>query len=397
MYTQKVLYTLLGLTLSSVTFAADDLGSDYNPIPSSVQMLNIAPEARGTGMGDVGVATTPDINSQYWNPAKYIRMQSMAGASVNVTPWLRNIISDINLFTMFGYYKLNQRNAVSAGIRYFSLGDLVFYNDDGVEEGSYKPNEFSIDGAYTLALSDRLSGAISMRFIHSDLGFSYNDDGYSKGNAFAADVAFYYRRPIKLAGYKGDLMFGVNLSNIGTKITYDNGTTNEYLPANFRLGGGLWVDFDEYNRIGLALDFNKLMVPTPNYRSDSDTESSLNRRQAYYDKSVIGSIFRSFTDAPGGFKEEMKEVDICVGAEYTYKSMFSARLGYHNNPPDKGNLKYMSAGVGVRYQMLDVNASYIFAVGNANRNTALANTIRISLGFDIGMVAGGRGRSTVRK
>lgn len=386
------------LLLSQTGVRADELADSYNPIPSSVQMLNIAPEARGTGMGDAGVASTPDMNSQYWNPAKYIRMQSMGGVTVNVTPWLRNIISDINLFSMMGYYKINQRNAVSAGIRYFSLGDLVMYNDRGEEQGSYKPNEFAIDGAYTLALSERLSGAISMRFIHSDLGFQVDDDGYSKGNAFAADVAFYWKKPIKISGYKGDLMFGVNLANIGTKITYDNGRTNEYLPANFRLGAGLWLDFDEYNRLGVALDFNKLMVPTPDYDKSDVTKMADDKRLEYYDKSVISSIFRSFTDAPGGFKEEMKEFDISGGFEYTYKSMFSARLGYHNNPPDKGNLKYMSAGVGVRYQMMEVNASYIFAVGNANRNSALANTIRISLGFDIGMVTNGRsGRGSFRR
>ena len=364
---------------------------EYNPIPTSVQMLNIAPEARGTGMGDAGVASTPDINSQHWNPAKYVRMPSRAGAAINVTPWLRHIISDINLFDMMGYYQINDRNTVSASIKYFSLGDLVFYNDEGNEEGSYKPNEFAIDGAYSLALSKYLSGSVAIRFIHSDLGFQQDDDGYSKGNAFAADIAFYYKRPIKVGGNWADLMFGVNASNIGTKITYDNGQTNEYLPANLRLGAGFWYKIDYYNKIGATVDFNKLMVPTPNYRSNDDNDDSYSRRQAYYSKSVMGSIFRSFSDAPRGLREELEEIDICGGIEYTYNEMFSARLGYHNNPENKGNLKYCSVGLGVIYQMVSVDASYIFTVGNANSNSALANTIRISLGFDIGKVMkGGR-------
>ena len=177
--------------------ASTTIPREYNPIPSSVQMLNIAPEARGTSMGDAGVASTPDINSQYWNPAKYIRMESKAGASLSVTPWLRNIISDINLFSLMGYYKLNERNCVSMGVRYFSLGDLVFYNENAEEEGSYKPNEFAIDAAYSLALSKTFSGAIALRYIHSDLGFQFNDDGYSKGNAFAADIAFYFKKPLR--------------------------------------------------------------------------------------------------------------------------------------------------------------------------------------------------------
>ena len=357
------------------------LSSDYNPIPSSVQMLNIAPEARGSAMGDAGVASTPDINSQYWNPAKYIRMDSKCGASLSVTPWLRNIISDINLFSLMGYYKINERNCVSMSIRYFSLGDLVFYNDEGGEEGTYKPNEFSIDAAYSLALSKYFSGAIALRYIHSDLGFQFNDDGYSKGNAFAADIAFYFKHPLRLRGHKADIMAGIDLSNIGSKISYDDGVTNEYLPANLRLGAGFWYEIDKYNKIGAALDFNKLMVPTPSYRDNADYES----RQEYYNQSVIASIFKSFADGKNA-REEFQEVDICAGVEYTYNNMFSARFGYHNNPENKGNLKYCTAGLGVKYQMIDVSASYIFAVGDANHNTALANTVRITLGFDIARV-----------
>ena len=256
-------------------------------------MLNIAPEARGTGMGDAGVATTPDINSQHWNPAKYARMESKAGAAISIVPWLRKIIDDINLFNAVGYYKLDKRNTVSASIKYFSLGELVFYNDEGYEQGQYKPKEFSIDAAYSLALSDALSGAVAIRYIHSDLGFQHDDDTYSRGNAFAADLAFYFKKPLTVAGNKADLMFGINLSNIGTKITYDNGVINEYLPANLRLGAGFWFEIDTYNKIGATVDFNKLMVPTPDYRNADTEDDMYQRRLKYYDKSVISSIFSS--------------------------------------------------------------------------------------------------------
>lgn len=356
---------------------------EYNPLPSSVQMLNIAPEARGSSMGDAGVASTPDINSQYWNPAKYIRMDSKCGAALSVTPWLRNIISDINLFSLMGYYKVNDRNCVSMGIRYFSLGDLVFYSDQGDEEGSYKPNEFCIDAAYSLALSKLFSGAIALRYIHSDLGFQFDDDGYSKGNAFAADIAFYFKKPVLISGNGADIMAGINISNIGSKISYDDGVTNEYLPANLRLGVGFWYEIDKYNKIGGTVDFNKLLVPTPDYGDGADYET----RQAYYNQSVVSSIFKSFADSPRGAREEFEEVDICAGIEYTYNNMFSGRFGYHNNPDNKGGLKYCTAGLGIKYQMIDIAASYVFAVGDHQSNEALANTVRISLAFDIAKVA----------
>lgn len=389
----KFLLLLLSLALPSTSWADNDddesttIAAEYNPIPSSVQMLNIAPEARGTSMGDAGVASTPDVNSQYWNPAKYVRMDSKAGAELSVTPWLRNIISDINLFALMGYYKINDRNALSASIRYFSLGQLEFFDDQGNQQGDYKPNEFCIDAAYSLALSQTFSGAIALRYIHSDLGFQVDDDGYSKGNAFAADIAFYFKKPLKISSSNANIMAGVNLSNIGTKITYDNGVTNQYLPANMRLGIGFWYDIDRYNTIGFTIDANKLLVPTPNYRNTTeDSESMYEKRQKYYDKSVVSAIFSSFTDAPRGGKEELEEIDLCGGIEYTYNKMFSARLGYHNNPENKGNLKYGTAGLGVKYQMINVAASYVFAVGDAATNSALANTVRISLGFDIGKI-----------
>lgn len=381
--------SILVAVLSGLLFSGNAIAQDdYNPIPTSVQMLNIAPEARGTAMGDAGVASTPDINSQHWNPAKYAFMESKAGASLSITPWLRSLVSDINLFYGAAYYKINRRNTVSASLRYFSLGNLVFYDDRGDEQGTYKPNEFAIDAAYSLSLSDNLSGAVALRYIHSDLGFQLDDDGYSAGNAAAADIAFYFKKSISIdRSNAAEIMAGINISNIGTKVTYDNGTTNEYLPANLRLGVGIWYDIDHYNRIGATIDLNKLLVPTPTYRFDSDEDSdddTYTRRMKYYDKSVIGSIFSSFNDAPNGAKEELQEIDLCGGIEYTYNKIFSARLGYHNNPENKGNLKYATAGLGVKYKMLNVDASYIFAVGEANSNTALANTVRITLGFDLG-------------
>lgn len=380
----RLCLTILSFFLANSMSAQD---SEYNPISSSVQMLNIGPEARGTAMGDAGVATTPDAVSQHWNPAKYAFMDSKAGASLSVTPWLRNIISDINLFYAAGYYQLKQRNTVSASIKYFSLGDLIFTDDEGNEEGSHKATEFSIDGAYSLKLSNNLSGAVALRYIHSDLGYQIDDDGYSAGNAFAADIAFYYKKDLNIAGQRADIMAGINISNIGTKITYDNGVTNEYLPANMRLGVGFVYNLDNYNKIGATVDFNKLLVPTPDYKNlDGSEEDVYQAKMKYYDKSVIGSIFSSFGDAPGGMKEEWQEVDICGGVEYTYNNLLSARFGYHHNHENKGNLKYASAGLGIKYKLMKIDASYVFTVGDANNNSALNNTIRISLGFDLGSI-----------
>ncbi len=380
----KNLCLLASMAIISITTSAQN---DYNPIPSSVQMLNIAPEARGTSMGDAGVATSPDVNSQYWNPAKYAFMDSRSGVSLSVTPWLRKLVNDINLFYMAGYYRFDKRQTISASIRYFSLGDLIFTDEDGNTTGTYKPNEFCIDGAYSILLSNNFSGAVALRYIHSDLGFQQDDDGYSAGNAFAADLAFYYNKPLRLGANNATVMAGINISNIGTKITYDNGATNQYLPANMRLGVGFEYEIDRYNKVGATVDFNKLLVPTPNYRNtneDGVAESTSSRRDEYYDKSVVSAIFHSFNDAPGGAKEELQEIDMQGGIEYSYNDLFFARGGYHYNHENKGNLKYATIGLGLKYQMIDVAASYIFSVGNSNANSALANTVRITLGFDLG-------------
>jgi len=379
----NVVLVALLLSITSIVKAQ----KEYNPIPSSVQMLNIAPEARGTAMGDAGVASTPDVNSQHWNPAKYAFMESKAGAAMSITPWLKSLVNDINLFYLAGYYKIDQRNNVSASVRYFSLGDLIFYNDRGDEQGQYKPNEFAIDAAYSLKLSEYWSGAVALRYIHSDLGFQQEDDAYSAGNAASADLAFFFKKQVKVAqGRTADVMAGINISNIGTKITYDDGVTNEYLPANLKLGAGFWYDIDQYNRIGATIDVNKLLVPTPTYRqaNGDDDDDAYTRRMKYYDQSVVTALFKSFGDAPNGGKEELQEVDLMGGIEYTYNKMFSARGGYHYNHENKGNLRYATVGIGVKYQMFDIGASYIFTVGQANNNSALANTVRISLGFDLG-------------
>jgi opacity protein-like surface antigen len=384
---RKLIVSIISLCLYSVAYAQ----AEYNVIPISVQMLNIAPEARGTAMGDAGVASTPDISSQHWNPAKYAFMDSKSGASLSITPWLRQLINDINLFYAVGYYKLDQRNTVSASLRYFSLGDLIFYDEEGYEQGTAKPNEFAIDAAYSIKLADYISGGVALRFIHSDLGYQNLDDEGTAGNAFAADLSFYFKKKIAIDRNNADVMAGINISNIGTKVSYDDGVTNEYLPANLRIGAGFWYEMDRYNKIGATVDFNKLLVPTPDYRGvqtdeDGNPEDTYEKKQAYYDESVIGSIFKSFGDAPGGGKEELQEIDICGGIEYIYNDMVFARLGYHYNHENKGNLKYCTAGLGLKYQMFNIDASYVFTVGQANSNSALANTIRITLGFDLGKI-----------
>lgn len=362
------------------TAAAQD---SNNPINTVVPFLNISPESRGSGMGDAGVATLPDINSQHWNPAKYAFMTSKAGASFSVTPWLRQLVSDINLFYVAGYYRINKRSTASASLRYFSLGEITYTDEMGYKLSTGEPNEFAIDAAYSLMLSKSFSGAIALRYIRSDMGTGTTESGEDlvPGNAFAADVAFYFKKGITIDRNRADIMAGINISNIGSKISYDEGTTEEFLPANLRIGAGIMYEIDRYNKIGATVEFNKLLVPTPDRGEDGSMD--YDERQDYRSTSVPASIFKSFGDAPGGAKEELREITIGGGLEYVYNDMFSLRGGYFHENEYKGNRKYATAGVGIKYQMLNVEASYLIATQS---NSALANTIRITVGFDLGKI-----------
>lgn len=389
------------LALSTFASSFAESKSDYfNPLQSAVPSLSIAPDARGGGMGDIGAATSADLYSQYWNPSKYVNMDSKAGVALSYTPWLRKIVHDINLLYLVGYYKLDERQAVSASMRYFSYGEINLTDTPSptgeiVSQGTAKPYEMAIDVAYSRSLSEYWSAAVAMRFILSDLMNGVMDnDGYSSAKAVAADISATYRRPFSMDDRRNAVLsFGTNISNIGSKISYDGGNTEQYLPANWRLGVSYEYPIDAFNKIALSLDLNKLLVPTTPSSSDYyeydengvlTAESEAAYRKAYDDYLSYGtmkSVFKSFGDAPGGFSEEMKEIMWSLGAEYSYNEMFMVRGGYFHESQMKGNRKYFSLGAGFKMRVFEIQAAYIIAA-KTSKTCPIDRTLRFSLGFN---------------
>lgn len=380
---QRILLTLLLVVASAGAFAQDKLDM-FNPVNTSVTSQTIAPDARAAGMGDVGVATDPDVNSQYWNPAKYPFCISRAGVSLNYTPWLRQLVSDMDLAYLSGYYRIGDYSAVSASLRYFSLGEVMTNYDSTTGESNgmtINPYEMSFDVAYSLMLSEKFSLAAAVRWIYSDLTYDYTDDT-SPGSAFAADLACYYNDYINIGARECQLGIGLNISNIGSKITFGGDDNSEFIPTNMRLGLALMVPIDEFNRFTIAADANKLLVPTyPKQEEGESTEDYQQRVQKdYYDVSSISGIFKSFGDAPGGFKEELQEINWSVGAEYVYNDKFTLRAGYHHESENKGNRKYFTVGAGFRMSAFSLDCGYVIATAKSN---PLDQTLRFTLGFDM--------------
>lgn len=350
---------------------------ENHPVSIGVQSLTISPEARGSAMGDLGAATTPDVNSQFWNPAKYVFNESNAGLSFSFTPWLRRLVDDINLTYLAGYYKFSDRSAISGSLRYFSLGEIVLYDYNGKDQGRAYPNELALDAAYSQKLSDYFSAAVALRLIYSDLSNGRNLTGGTEtyaGLAVASDVALFYQNPIPMA--TGDAYFGLglNLSNIGSKITYDAGASSSFIPANIRLGASFDYPIDDFQRISFSADVNKLMAPTTDY---SKTAENINY---YNDMTSLQGIISSFNDAPGGMAEELREIYWSVGAEYTYNNQFAVRAGYYNEDQYKGNRKYFTAGAGFKLNVFQLDAAYVVSVSQTN---PLDGTLRFSLSFDL--------------
>jgi hypothetical protein len=370
--------TLLALcVLLSVSVSVSTFAQVNNPIVTAVPSLSIAPDARAGGMGDIGAATTPDVNSQYWNPAKYVFMESEAGLSVSYTPWLRKLVTDIDLAYLAGYWKFDQRQALSASLRYFSLGDITLMDQLGYPQGSAHPNELAVDLAYSRMLSDKLSAAIALRFIYSDLNNGVNLSGGSEmypGSSVAADISAYYKTPITMQSVDGTLAFGINISNIGSKISYDQNETSNFIPTNLRIGSSFDYPLDNFNKISISADINKLLVPTPKLNPTSADNAAYNKM------SPIAGIFSSFTDAPGGFKEELQEVMWSIGAEYAYNNQFFVRGGYFNENQYKGNRKYFTAGAGFKLNVFQLDAGYVISTSQSN---PLDQTLRFSLTFDL--------------
>lgn len=373
------------LIVTATTALADDKKEIFNPVRTSVTSQGIAPDARAAGMGDVGAATEADVYSQFWNPAKYPFAISRAGVGLSYTPWLRQLVNDIGLAYMSGYYRIGDYAALSAGIRYFSLGEVSTY--DGPSGGSgapsltIRPYEMSVDVAYSLMLSDKFSIAAGVRWIYSDLTYSYTDNT-TPGSAFAADLGMYYQNYVNLGQRECQLGVGMNISNIGSKITMGEDANSEFIPTNLRLGASLMIPVDEYNRFTIAADANKLLVPTYPHQNDGETTEDYQRRvqKNYYDVSSIGGIFKSFGDAPGGFKEELDEISLSVGAEYVYHDQFSVRAGYHHESANKGNRKYFIVGAGFKMSAFTLDAGYVIATAKSN---PLDQTMRFSLTFDM--------------
>ncbi len=383
---KKKVVAILLLVLGALPVMAQK--EQFNPIYTGVTSLSIAPDARAGALGDVGVATEPDANSQYWNPAKYPFNIARAGVSMSYTPWLRQLVSDIDLVNLAGFYRIGDYSAVSASLTYFSLGQVFVEN-----EMTIKPYEMAFDLAYSRMLSETFSAAIALRYIHSDLQYNYTED-MSPGNAFAADIALYYNKYLMMGNRECLLGLGLNASNIGTKISYDDGATHEFIPTNLRLGASLLIPIDDYNTISISADINKLMVPTrPTYSQfleengyESGDNSYFSEYQTwlestgYNDISPISGIFKSFADAPGGFSEELKEIYGGVGIEYCYNQQFSLRGGYHYENEYKGNRKYFTVGAGFRMSVFSLDAAYLISTAQSN---PLDQTLRFSLSFDM--------------
>jgi hypothetical protein len=383
----KHLFRLLFLLTLIVTITENAMAqattSGANTITTAVPFLSITPDSRAGGMGDAGVGLTPDVSSQHWNPAKYVFMESDMGIGLSYSPWLRNLVDDINLAYLSGYKKLDEVQSVSASLRYFSLGDIIFTSDYGEIQGQQSPNEFAIDLGYSRLLSETFSGAVALRYIRSDLtgGQMVNNVETHAGNAFAADVAFYYYKELRVNRKDNIFSAGINIQNIGSKISYTEGTLKDFIPTNLMLGVSYTTNLDDYNSFTFSFEANKLLVPTP--PADSTEYGDGDVIWAGGVNSDIGPIegmIVSFYDAPGGFQEEMQEINLSFGVEYWYNKQFAIRGGYFYENANKGNRKYFTAGAGLKLNVFALDFSYLLPT---QRNHPLENTLRFTLSFDI--------------
>ena len=370
------------LLLPASAAAQIDKNKIFNPVYTAVTSQTIAPDARAAGMGDVGAATDPDVNSQYWNPAKYPFTISRAGVSLNYTPWLRELVNDMYLANLAGYYRIGDYSAVSGSLRYFNMGEVMMSSSQsGSNDMTINPYEMSVDLAYALMLSEHLSLSAGVRWIYSDLTYDYTSET-SPGSAFAADIAAYYQNYVDIGQRECQLGIGLNLSNIGSKINFGSTDNSEFIPTNMRLGASLMIPVDEFNRFTIAADANKLLVPTRPIQKDGESKVDYDTRlqRNYYDVSSIGGIFKSFSDAPGGLKEELQEVSWSLGGEYIYNDKFALRAGYHHESETKGNRKYFTVGAGFKMNAFSLDAGYVIATAKSN---PLDQTLRFTLTFDM--------------
>lgn len=372
----RYLFLILSSLCALNLLAQDDIKDQFNPIMTAVSSQSIATDARAASMGDIGAATDPDVNSQSWNPAKYPFTIARSGLSINYTPWLRQITNDIALLNAVGYIRLGDYQAISASLRYFSLGEVLAGNS----EMTVKPYEMGLDIAYSRMLSETFSAAVALRYMYSDLSGHY-DDNVKPGSAFAADIALYNQSYPLIGQRECQLGLGLNISNIGSKISFGD-DYSYFIPTNLRLGASLMVPINEYNRISFSADVNKLLVPSMPLKQEGeeDVDYQERLRNDYYDVSSISGIFKSFGDSERGFKGELEEIQWSVGAEYNYNDKFFIRGGYHHESEMQGNRKYYTVGAGFKMNVLSVDAGYVIATEASN---PLDQTMRVSLSFEL--------------
>jgi hypothetical protein len=381
---RKFLKLTVGVFLSLGVISANAQTTPINVVTTAVPFLRISPDARAGGMGDLGVATSPDANAPFYNLAKVPFAQKNFSVGLTYTPWLKDLgLNDVYLLALAGYYKLDEDQALAGSVRYFSLGNIQFTDAAGNDFGSGRPREFGVDFGYTRKLSDRIGLGIALRYIHSNLAGNLAQSGttYKPGSTFAGDVSFFYNGQDE-AGQGWN--FGATLTNLGGKIGYTNDATQkDYIPANLSFGTTYTRAFDEQNKITFGVDFHKLLVPTPPNFNQDDTAVANAQVADYRNKSTVSSWFSSFNDAPGGFKEELKEFQVSLGAEYNYSDQFFFRAGYFYEDKTKGNRKYFTVGLGVKYNVFGLNFSYLVPSGSGVNRNPLSNTLRFGLIFDL--------------
>ncbi len=378
----KKIYIIVFVLLNILNISAQY--NDSRVITTAVPFMLISSDARGSGMGDMGVATSPDAFSQFWNPSKYVLIDNKMGFAFSYTPYLSQLVNDIKIINGTYYNKLNDRSAFGVSVKYFGLGDIDLTDFAGNYTGTVSPNEFYLDGSYALKLSNAFSMGVSMRFILSDLKLGTGNDDATAAKTFAVDLSGYYQSdPIDFKDFEGRYRFGFNIQNLGPKIKYYKSDEGDFLPTNLKLGAGFDFIMDQYNTVGLSFETNKLLVPTPPVR---DVNGHIIKGK---DDNVnwMTGIFQSFGDAPGGFDEELKEFQWSLGTEYTYLDAFSLRAGYFHESEIKGKRKYFTVGAGFKYNYMVIDLSYLFSMGKLR--SPLDNTMRFSLTFNIDEFAKG--------
>lgn len=383
---RKLLFTISAIILSILAHAQNqqDRANDLqlNSIITAVPFLNSTPDSRAGAMGDVGASTLPDANSIHWNSAKLAFIESDAGLSFSYVPWLRALVNDMNLVYLTGYKKINDKSTVGGSLRYFSLGSITFTDDQGNVIRDFTPNEFAIDGSYALKLSDNFSAGVALRFVYSNLtgGTVVQGQDTKPGNSVAFDFGgFYKSNKFDISDKPSFITAGLVITNVGNKMTYTNNNEEDFIPTNLRLGPTLNMQLDKYNALSFSVEANKLLVPTPGGSLDPDADSTLTN------VSPAQGIFGSFSDAPQGGKEELSEINLSIGTEYRYNNQLAFRLGYFYEAPNKGNRQYLTMGAGFRYQTLIIDLSYLLSTSGPNN--PLANTLRFSLGLELGKKA----------